>query len=366
MLKRLSAEHGILYSRGNDTLFGYFGWPTVIKLDERRLLAGASGFRTQHIDPFGKTVLFESLNAGRSWGEPFIVNDSPVDDRDVGLLDLGDGKVLVSWFSQDTRIFAKPRPGFRKVGKKADFSVRDQRFDITPILESWDDATVAANVGAFLRIRDAEGKWGRRIEAPASAPHGPVKLLDGRLFYAGTIPYKGRGDKPFFLRTVTSVSNDGGETWSEPRPLPAPPEERMDCEPHALQLPSGRILVHLRREPEFAIYQTYSDDEGLTWSEPEFLTVGAPPHLLRHSSGVLICSYGWRRQGYGQRVLLSYDDGKSYESRIIRDDGFSGDLGYPSTVELEDGTLYTVYYQKIAPDALNCSLLTSHWELPER
>jgi len=81
---------------------------------------------------------------------------------------------------------------------------------------------------------------------------------------------------------------------------------------------------------------------------------------------VLISSYGWRRQGYGQRVLLSYDDGKSYESWIIRDDGFGGDLGYPSTVELEDGSLYTVYYQKTAPDALNCSLLTSHWALPER
>lgn len=365
MQKRLSADHGILYSRGNDTLFGYFGWPTVIKLDERRLLAGASGFRTQHIDPFGKTVLFESLNAGRSWSAPFVINDSPIDDRDVGLLDLGDGKVLVSWFSQDTRIFVNPPPGFRKISKKATFSVREQRFDIAPILESWDDAVVAANVGAFVRIRDAEGRWSPRIEAPASAPHGPVKMLDGRLFYAGTIPFKGRGDKPLVHRPVTSISSDGGFTWSAPSPLPDAPEGSMYCEPHAIQLPSGRILVHLRKETEGAIYQTYSDDEGATWSEPEFLTVGVPPHLMRHSSGVLICSYGYRHPGYGQRVLLSLDDGKSYESWIIRDDGFSGDLGYPSTVELADGTLYTVYYQKTAPDALNNSLLTSHWELPE-
>ena len=140
----------------------------------------------------------------------------------------------------------------------------------------------------------------------------------------------------------------------------------MDCEPHAIQLPSGRIIVHLRREPSFTVWQCYSDDGGKTWSEPVFLTQGGPPHLLRHSSGVLICTYGYRRPGYGQRVLLSYDDGRSYEQWILRDDGFSGDLGYPSTVDLEDGTLYSVYYQKTAPDALNCSLLTSHWELPER
>ena len=366
MLKRLQAEHGILYSRGNDTLFGYFGWPTVAKLDSRTLLVGASGFRTQHIDPFGKTTLFRSNNAGRSWEEPFILNDSPIDDRDVGVTALRDGRVLVSWFSQDTRIFAFPPPTLPKPKVRTVTTARIQRFDIKPILDTWDDAVVAANVGSFIRIRDAEGNWGPRIEVPVTAPHGPVELRDGRLFYVGAFAFKGDGSRPLRERAALSISADSGATWSAPTPLPVCPGEGAFCEPHSLELPSGRILVHLRNDNDFTTWQCHTDDGGKTWSEPKLLTVGAPSHLLRHSSGAIIATYGYRRPGYGQRVLLSYDDGASYEQWILRDDGFGGDLGYPSTVELDDGTLYSVYYQKTAPDALNCSLLTSHWELPER
>ena len=366
MLKRLSAEHGILYSRGNDTLFGYFGWPTVAKLDSRTLLVGASGFRTQHIDPFGKTTLFQSNNAGRSWEEPFILNDSPIDDRDVGVTALRDGRVLVSWFSQDTRIFAFPPPSFRKPKVRTVTTARIQRFDIKPILDTWDDAVVAANVGSFIRIRDAEGHWGPRLEVPVTAPHGPIELRDGRLFYVGAFSYKGDGSRAPSHCAALSISSDGGATWSAPTPLPPCPAEGDFCEPHSLELPSGRILVHLRNDNDFTTWQCHTDDGGKTWSEPKLLTVGAPSHLLRHSSGAIIATYGYRRPGFGQRVLLSYDDGENYEKWILRDDGFGGDLGYPSTVELDDGTLYSVYYQKAAPDALNCSLLTSRWELPER
>ena len=46
-----------------------------------------------------------------------------------------------------------------------------------------------------------------------------------------------------------------------------------------------------------------------------------------------------------------------------RDDAPDWDLGYPSTVELGDGSLFTVYYQRDAPDE-HCSLLWSRWQLP--
>ena len=56
--------------------------------------------------------------------------------------------------------------------------------------------------------------------------------------------------------------------------------------------------------------QTDSVDGGKTWSIPKPLGFhGSPPHLLRHSSGVLVCVYGYRQPGYGQRAMLSRDDG---------------------------------------------------------
>ena len=116
----------------------------------------------------------------------------------------------------------------------------------------------------------------------------------------------------------------------------------------------------------FSMVQTLSDDGGRTWSIPTPLGFhGSPPHLLRHSSGLLLLCYGYRQARYGQRAAWSRDDGATWEHDwIIRDDGPDGDLGYPSTVELADGSLFTVCYQKCSGDR-KCSLLCSRWRLPE-
>ena len=43
--------------------------------------------------------------------------------------------------------------------------------------------------------------------------------------------------------------------------------------------------------------------------------------------------------------------------------GPTWDLGYPSSVELPDGSLLTVCYQRCAPGE-KCSLLRNRWRLP--
>ena len=92
----------------------------------------------------------------------------------------------------------------------------------------------------------------------------------------------------------------------------------------------------------------------------------APPHLLRHSSGAIVLVGGRRLPGYGQRAVVSYDEGQTWSDQIIiRDDGPHGDLGYPCSIELDDGSIYTVYYQYLAGQK-KASLLWSRWELPEK
>ena len=357
MPKRLAAEHAVVCDFPDEVTFGYFAWPTVIRLSERDLMIGASGFRTRHIDPFGRTALFESHDGGRSWGAPAVINDSPIDDRDVGLLKLRDGRILMTWFREDTRKEFDPV-------KHPERSLT-RRLDLRPVLSSWEDDIVRRYEGSWLRIRGADGVWGKELAIGVSAPHGPIQLADGTIFYVGRRMPRG-GELPRVDGVAALVSRDG-EHWEERGELPDPPDAEHGsffCEPHALELPDGRIIVHLRREKEFATWQCVSADGGYTWSEPEFLCSGAPSHLLRHSSGVIVATYGYRKPGFGQRVLLSRDDGRSYESWILRDDGFDPDLGYPSTVELADGSLYTVCYQRARPGAQNCALLSSRWELP--
>ncbi|MFP3897195.1 MAG: exo-alpha-sialidase, partial [Anaerolineales bacterium] len=65
------------------------------------------------------------------------------------------------------------------------------------------------------------------------------------------------------------------------------------------------------------------------------------------------------------RACLSADGGEhwGYDHEIIlRDDAPSGDLGYPASVQLDDGTLLTVYYQQERPGEQTCLMMT-RWRL---
>jgi len=59
-------QHGNICSMPNDR-FGYFGWPSVARMDDGTLIAGASGLRYRHVCPWGKTVLFFSKDDGKTW-----------------------------------------------------------------------------------------------------------------------------------------------------------------------------------------------------------------------------------------------------------------------------------------------------------
>jgi len=61
------------------------------------------------------------------------------------------------------------------------------------------------------------------------------------------------------------------------------------------------------------------------------------------------------------RARLSADGGHTWgEEIILRDDAPSGDLGYPASVEREDGTIVTVYYQQREAGEKTC-LMATRW-----
>jgi len=63
--------------------------------------------------------------------------------------------------------------------------------------------------------------------------------------------------------------------------------------------------------------------------------------------------------------MVSRDLGKTWEEYILDERSDSYDLGYPSTVELGDGSLLTVYYQHFPGDSY-CSILSTRWKLAEK
>ena len=367
---KAKAEHGIVCTMPGER-FGYFGWPTVGRMDDGSLVVASSGLRTQHVCPWGKTVLCTSQDDGRSWSGPEVLNDTPLDDRDAGVICLGGKARLVSWFTSDTRQHEEGCKGWLGEEEVATWQ---------PVLSTWTDELVAKWLGSWVRVSEDGTTWSDPIPVPVSAPHGPVRLSNGHLLYLGKAcrekRCEGSGKSSSDYLQDTSIkavrSTDGGKTWVELGTVP-------NCEgtsngnfhePHTAELPSGKLIGLIRYETgnpkDFSIYQTESEDGGETWTRSRPTGVlGSPPHVIRHSTGPLVCVYGYREKPFGQRAMISRDDGRTWKTDfIIRDDGPDWDLGYPSSVELEDGRIFTVCYQKVAAGE-KPSLLWSCWRLPE-
>ena len=321
---------------------GYFGWPTVTRLQNGRLAVVCSGYRCGHICPFGKLVMATSDDEGNAWTGAFPLIDTPLDDRDGGICAFGDCGVMVTSFNNSIKA-------------QRDWNPDNAYYNA--YLDTLTKADEAQFLGSQFRLSfDGGRSFGPIFRSPITSPHGPTQLSDGTLLWVGRVF---SADDSFPENSgvhAYAVHADGHMEFRGAVPK-APTAEGIDlCEPHAVELPDGRIVCHIRSEGgyDFSTFQTESADGGRTWSEPIPLLPehgGAPAHLLLHSSGVLISAYGYRQPPYGIRLMLSRDYGRTWQTDLpLFTQGVSGDLGYPATVELKDGSLLTVFYAQEEPD----------------
>ena len=145
-----------------------------------------------------------------------------------------------------------------------------------------------------------------------------------------------------------------------------------NAEPHFIELENGDLLCHIRAEKQktefykFTLYQSISNDGGKTWSKPVQILSdigGAPAHIMRHSSGVLISVFGYREMPFEIRAIISDDEGKTWSKPLtLHTDCVSPDMGYPSSVELDNGDILTVYYGHERPE-LPAMIRQVRWKL---
>jgi len=336
----------------------YLGWGTIGKRDGE-LLAVFSGRRESHWCPYGVNEMIRSSDDGETWSEPVIINNTPMDDRDTGLLVTSSGTTIMSWFTGTQ-------------WKDLD-NYKDRLSSDT--LESWKrhfakigDETIARWDGAWTRRSNDGGQtWEPAVLAGASAPHGPTELHDGRLLYVGT------ANPVEDYRQLAVESTDEGRSWQRIGTIPIPDDMKglPFSEPHVVEVEPGRIISMWRHNPgdrptEHYLQQSESSDGGKTWTPthptPMF---GFPPHLLKLSNGDIVCTYGRRRPPYGERACVSHDGGETWDIAneiILRDDAPNGDLGYPSTVEIAPGELLSIYYQIDQPGE-KTSFIATRWSL---
>jgi len=142
--------------------------------------------------------------------------------------------------------------------------------------------------------------------------------------------------------------------------------------PCLVLLPSGRVLCFFLYVSEGPIAVSESDDGGFTWSRPRpivrlghspwrgqplicqpapdpdvpagFVPYRSPQALLLRD-GRIVVLYARRRPPFGIGGLLSEDQGRSWSDEfVLRADGTWSDIGYLVATELDDGTIFTAYY----------------------
>jgi hypothetical protein len=139
----------------------------------------------------------------------------------------------------------------------------------------------------------------------------------------------------------TTLSLDGGLTWSVPAPIAMLPDASL-CEPGVLRSPDGKQIAVLLRENsrKYNSFVIFSDDDGLTCAKyaPDgrlFISFRDTTHVSPTKGDWV----GW---------VGKYDDiilGREGQYRVrIMDNTKGADCCYPGVELLPDGTFVTTTY----------------------
>ncbi len=334
----------------------YHGWPTLARCQSGRLLLSYSGGRESHVCPFGRVEMMQSDDGGKSWTWPRVLLDTAIDDRDSGVLETAKGSILVTTFTSLAYESILAKAEQNSAPEKNPWPLPPER------LEAWRAAHRRLTpeqrkpaLGVWmLRSTDSGVSWSVPYRCQVNSPHGPIQLGDGRLLYAGKALWESSLEQ-VAGQTGVCESTDDGVTWRWLADLPVRPgdEHTNYHELHAVECADGQIVLHIRNHNPAnggETLQCESSDGGKSWSVPHPIGVwGLPSHLLRLKNGQLLMTYGHRRPPFGNQSRVSIDHGRTWsEPLIISGDGAGQDLGYPSTVELDDGSLVSVWYEALA------------------
>ena len=144
------------------------------------------------------------------------------------------------------------------------------------------------------------------------------------------------------------TSRDDGKTWSYACPIAADQSATFN-ETSLYETPKGDLVAFLRTSNfHDATVVARSKDGGKSfepWEDSGFQ--GHPHYALRLPDDRVLLVYGYRHEPFGirARVLNSEcTDFKTAEEIVLRDDGGSGDLGYPWAAMMPDGRALVTYY----------------------
>jgi predicted neuraminidase len=186
--------------------------------------------------------------------------------------------------------------------------------------------------------------WGDATRLPDGVlgpiKNKPVQLADGTIVSGSSTE---SAETPSVWRVHFERSLDDGRTWSVVQPAPG------NGEINAIQ-PS--ILVHgkdrlqaLGRTRSGRLFETWSDDNGRTWSALTLTTMPNPNSgidavTLRDGRHLLV--YNRTPQGRTPLNVAASSDGRSWEDVAVLERE-PGEYSYPAVIQSADGLVHITY-----------------------
>jgi hypothetical protein len=184
-------------------------------------------------------------------------------------------------------------------------------------------------------------------------PFGDIVRLPGRRLAASAYHHYGAalvGKQPSAERKAPGgsayilFSDDDGLTWGGAVLIGKDDYNEATL----LRVNETRLLAAARTYRSAHLELFASEDDGRTWKNegPVSLPSQHPASLTLLRDGRILLTYGIRERGNrAVAVRTSSDQGRSWGAAwpVVTLEG-AGDSGYPSTVQLDDGTLVTAWY----------------------
>ena len=261
-----------------------------------------------------------SADVGRSWSDTFTLQDNigKMNVKHPNLLRLPSGEILFTYTVRnsvsDLRIYMKRS---------------------TDECETWSDSRqISALAGMnFTNCDHILQLNSGRILLPAH--HGA---------------FHGKGDH---YQALCYYSDDDGNTW-KPSEVPMDLPKRGAEEPSVVELQDGSLLAVMRTSLG-AVYKSYSNDNGESWTPPESTDLAAPasPPLVKQipSTGDLLLVWNHNvdldHPHQGDRnpltAAISKDEGKTWENIKDIENHVGYDSAYAAVTFVDNEALVTYY-----------------------
>jgi sialidase-1 len=311
---------------------GHF--PVLIRLQDNDLIGVVRG-GAPHRGQEGRIDMLRSADGGKTWSGPAVLINGPTDDRNPALGQLADGTIIAA-YTIITWDYETVDGEQNQVGQHCEgvHTIRSSDNGKT-----WSAPERSEGIAALYTKEAGDGMSG--------SPYGKiVQLSDGTALMAVYFNFTDeRKHQSWLFR-----STDSGAKWGVPTLL----GEHFN-ETGLVVLRDGRVLAAMRSEVGRYLATIASSDQGRTWSTPVRITADHehPADLIELADGRVLLTYGQRNTPRGVEAIMSLDGGRTWDPATkvkLAEEVKYGDNGYPSSVQIGDGSIVTMYYQVDHPE----------------